>query len=77
MFRDAPLALVSAGLGLLLGLGYAVLGIPHPPGNPLFVLLARTWDLLLAPFGLARGVVWTTVTSLAEGLRGPAMMRPS
>ncbi|HEX6913184.1 MAG TPA: DUF2723 domain-containing protein [Longimicrobium sp.] len=33
-----------------------ILGIPHPPGNPLFVLLARAWELLLSPFGLSVAV---------------------
>jgi hypothetical protein len=43
-----------------------VLGIPHPPGNPLFVLLAHTWGLLpLAEAYAVRINLFAAMTSAA------------
>lgn len=48
-----------------------MMGVPHPPGNPTFVILARAWELLLAPFGLgvaARiNLFSATMSALAHG----------
>ena len=45
-----------------------ILGIPHPPGNPLFVVMARTWEILLGVFGLSSAVRINLFSSLMGAL---------
>ncbi len=45
-----------------------ILGIPHPPGNPLFVVLGRAWSLLLSPLGLAVAVRVNLLAAVTSAL---------
>ncbi len=45
-----------------------ILGIPHPPGNPLFILLARTWEITLGVFGLSTAVRINLFSALMSAL---------
>jgi hypothetical protein len=59
-----------------------VLGIPHPPGNPLFVLLAHVWgDLLvfIQPYAARINLFAATTSAVATGcwfLIGERWLRP-
>ena len=43
-----------------------ILGLPHPPGNPLFVVLGKVWTLLLAPTGLSVAVRMNLLAALTS-----------
>ena len=84
--RDLAYASVAATLGAVIVVT-AVANLRGGAGVLLRLLLIPAWllgavvlvviGLLLAPFGLARGLAWRTSSSLVEGLRGPAMMPPT
>ena len=44
------------------------LGIPHPPGTPLYVVLGKVWSLAFAPiFGFARSINLLSAVCTAAG----------
>ena len=45
-----------------------ILGIPHPPGNPLFVVVGKVWSLLLAPTGLSVAIRINLLAAVTSAL---------
>ena len=70
------LVLVCARVANASGGGAAAVRLLLLPLWAVGALVIVIGGALLSPFGLARGVVWTTLASLADGIRAPAMMPP-
>ena len=54
----------------------ASLGIPHPPGTPLYILIANVWARMLPlPQALAVNLLSAVATAIACGLLGGLLAR--
>lgn len=45
-----------------------IMGLAHPPGNPLFVGIGRAWDILLSPLGLSTAVRINLLAAVSSAL---------
>jgi len=45
-----------------------IMGLAHPPGNPLFVTIGRAWDLFLSPLGLPVAVRINLLAAVSSAL---------
>jgi hypothetical protein len=68
------LVLLSARAANTRGAGAVVIRLLLIPLWAAGAVVIVVGSALLAPFGVARGMAWSTLASLGDGIRGPAMM---